>query len=89
MNPVVALAGAGAAVAAWGGASLWMHVLAYLEQALPLDSSAGLPVFRVGAGFFSYREFEVGIEPWLVGIGLGMLVAAAFLAAVIRRPDLG
>ncbi|MDO7882693.1 hypothetical protein [Antiquaquibacter soli] len=89
MKPVALLAAAGAGILLGGAAALGLHVADYLEAALPIDSDAGLVVFRVGGGYYSYRPFEVGIEPWLLAAGLGMLVAAAFLAAVLRRPNMG
>lgn len=90
MTAVAGLAAAGVGVVLWGVAALWMRVLAYLDSGLPLDSDSGLVVFHVGGGgYFSYRPFEAGVEPWLIGAGLGMLVLAAFAAAVLRRPKMG
>jgi hypothetical protein len=83
------VAAIGAGILALGGGGLWVRIADYLDSALPIDSTAGLVVFRVGGGYLSYRPFELGIEPWLLAAGTGMRVAAAFLAAVLRRPKMG
>ncbi len=86
MNPARVLGLAALGLLGWGCASLWMHVTRYLDNPRPIDSNAGLVVFSRDGGYVSYRPYEIGMEPGMIGVGVVLLVAAVLIAAVLWRP---
>lgn len=77
---------AGAVLVTAGFATLAEAVGKYLSEPLPIDSSAGLYVFRVDGLLVSYRPFESAGEPTLIGIGIVLVAASVFIAAAMWRP---
>lgn len=84
--PVWWLFGAAVLALAAGVAGLVVRVGDYLANPRAIDSDSGFPVFRVDGGYVSYRPFEAGIEPTVIGVGIALLAASVFVAAAVWRP---
>ena len=58
----------------------------YLETPRAISSTAGLVVFRSADGYVSFVPFTMGFEPAVIGVGVALVVAALFVAAIVWRP---
>ena len=78
------LAGLGAVVF---GATLLVRLIdAYLSHPLAVSSTSGVRVFRLPDGSLGgFEPLVLGAEPVVVGVGLVLVVAAVFVAALQPR----
>ena len=88
MTAVRGLLIAGVALVVIGTVTLGRSIVAYLSAPLAASSTSGVRVFRMPDGSLGgFEPFALATEPFVIGVGLLLVVAAAFLGAALREPQ--
>jgi hypothetical protein len=77
---------AGVGTMAAGAVLLVRSALDYIEHPYMISSVSGNVVLRLDGQLVAYAPFAEGIAPTVIGVGLVLVVGAAFIAAAARRP---
>ncbi len=88
-TPALRVIVTGLGLSAIGAIGLAVTARQFLSSPYPIDSNSGRSVFIDGGVLVSYEVFTAGGWPTVIGVGVVLLVAGLFLAAIHWHPTSG